>query len=564
MPSQEDYLDNLTGGISEEPDLDILSDMSEEQIDSLLAGKDTGDLLSAGDPEGDVLELDGSGDSDLQEIQEMLHKSDRNEAVDSRKDSREEEDPATSLMADIQKAGEAEAEENTFNERDRKKREKERLKAEKKAAREAAKAEKKAKRSAKKGGTNRAQQAEQEERRKSGGGIQEYDIVADKAVLDSIVSEANKAEHESESGVDLMEVAAQLEAERKGNANQEIPYTDDDESDIAASNDGILALDMDEVDSYIPELGGAKDEKKAKKKGKLSKLMDFLTEEEPENEDLPISDENQEVIRELDSEEAAKVKKKVKKKAQKKEKKDAKKNAKPKKAPKPPKPKKEKKPKAPDPYPGRKLGAKKVTPVVLLGASVGAVLFILINVFSDFSNRQTARAAFQEENYETCYLNLYGKRRNETEEQMYSKSECILRIRMWYREYEMLVEEGSELKALDSLIQSVKDYPALYTYAFQWEAETEVDAVYTDILNVLSEKYGISESRARQIAEIKGDIDYTRAVMAVAEEAGYWEAPRQEGAAGEPEESVVAGSVEQPDMLPEETELEEAEFAENP
>ena len=50
------------------------------------------------------------------------------------------------------------------------------------------------------------------------------------------------------------------------------------------------------------------------------------------------------------------------------------------------------------------------------------------------------------------------KNLDETEQVMYSKSESILTIRMWLREYEVFVNEGSELEALDSLLQAVHDY----------------------------------------------------------------------------------------------------------
>ena len=42
---------------------------------------------------------------------------------------------------------------------------------------------------------------------------------------------------------------------------------------------------------------------------------------------------------------------------------------------------------------------------------------------------------------------------------MYSKSEIMLTIRMWLREYEVFVNEGSELEALDSRLQAVNDFP---------------------------------------------------------------------------------------------------------
>ena len=575
MPSQEDYLNEMLNGTARNdahaPDLEDLEDMSEEQIARLLEEGKAGSPSYAGNAEEDVLDMvSGSGDQDLEEIQDLLRKSDRNETVDAQDDFREEENPADRLMEDIERAGEAEVGENVVDPKSQKALEKKRLKAEKKAAREAAKAEKKEKRGArKKDGTKAAQEVSSQKQEKET--IQEYDMLADKDLLDSIVSEAGKVEHreEEEAPVDLMELAAPLEAERNVDPSQEVPYLNEDASLETDTDSGILALEPDEIDDYIPDISETgREEEAPKKKGMVSRFVSFLMEEEEEkeNEDVQISDENQEIIREMDNEEAAKAKKKTQKKAKKKEgkKEKKKKEKKPKKA-KPPKPKKEKKPKEADPYPGRKLSFKKVFPIVLLGISLGAVLFILIHLSADYSGKQTAKDAFAAGDYQTCYVNLHGKSLNETEEQMYNKSQCILHIRMWYREYEMLEADGDGAKALDSLIQSVYGFPTLYEHAFRWDAENEVYEVYLNLLDILSDKYGVTEAQAQEIGALKSDIEYTRAVMALIGDSGY-------GQENSPEEGVVqpdadggleGDAVEQLDELPEETEMGAGDYIDN-
>lgn len=596
MPSQEDNLDELLKELAQEDDdifggngaeLDLRDplEMSEEEISNFLAEREAEAQSVAEETVEDVLDLKGgSGDSDLTEIQELLKKSDRNEAVDTSGSSQREENPAEKLMADIEKAGAAEALETATDSKEKKAQEKKRLKAEKKAAKEAAKAEKKAKRKGKKGEEKGATQSLGRETlpEKATEGVQEYDILQDKAILDNIVAEAGKAEHtewdEASQDVDLMEVAAALEAERDVDISQEVPYMEENASSGTDLDTGVLALGLDEIDNYIPDITESAQEKEPKKKGVFSKLVDFLMEEEEEseNENVQISDENQEIIREMDSEEAEKAKKKTEKKTKKKEaakkKEKKKKEPKPKKE-KPPKPKKEKKPKEEDPYPVRKLSFKKVLPIVLLGASVGAALFIIILISVDYSNQQTARAAFDSGDYKTCYTYLHGKKLNEAEEQMYHKSECILHIGMWYREYEMLESDGSELQALDSLIQSVHEFPKLYEYALGWDAGTEVSVLYTGILGILSEKYGITEEQAREIANLPSDIAYTRAVMAVAEAAGYWERPGGSAEDGQKDTEGFEGvdlqggeeedAGPQPDELPEEEEIDPEDFVEN-
>ena len=168
-------------------------------------------------------------------------------------------------------------------------------------------------------------------------------------------------------------------------------------------------------------------------------------------------------------------------------------------------------------------------------------------------DKNTAKTAYYNGDYVTCYQNLNGKELNETEAVMYGRSESILYIRLWYREYEMFVEEGAEVEALDSLIQTVKNYPMLYEYASKWNAEGDVYAVYADILNILLDKYGITELQAKEIAKEKDDREYTRMVMALAEGRPY----------GSWNQEILDEDVPLPNELPEESDLQQGNFVDN-
>lgn len=301
----------------------------------------------------------------------------------------------------------------------------------------------------------------------------------------------------------------------------------------------------------------------------MTKIITMLTEEEPENEDIPISEENQEIIRDLDQEKGSGGKGKKAKKA----KKPAKKKEKKKKAPKPakpPKPKKPKKEKEPEPYAGKKITFKKALPILLLGATVGAVVFIFVNLSVDFSVKQAAAEAYQNGDYETCYQNLYGKKLSDEQAQMYGKSECILFMEQEYRKYDIVLQHGTEVQALDSLLQTVNNYPPIRDYAAQCDALPEVEEIYAGIMGILSDKYGITEEQAREIASMGSRIEYTRAVTAVAEGKGYGTgnasgaSTQPEGnpeeIQGAPEVQPEEGNEALPDELPEEAELEEGNF----
>lgn len=296
-------------------------------------------------------------------------------------------------------------------------------------------------------------------------------------------------------------------------------------------------------------------EQKKEKKGFFAKLLDLFTEEdeeEEENDQLKLSDENKQILEEMD---------KNGKNGKKKEKKQ-KKEKKPKKEKQPKKPKKEKTKKEAAPaVPEKKLSPKKIIPIVVVCISLGAVILIVGNFLTEYMSKKSGREAYYAGDYQTCYQNLFGRELNETEQVMYSKSESILTIRMWLREYEVFVNEGSELEALDSLLQAVHDYPSLLDYATQWNVQDEVTSAFGEILNILSEKYQLSQEEAQAIADISDNIEYTKNVMLVLQKLGLgsWEFPdtTQTVTAVNPAQNTENLPEELPDPLPEEKEIQQ-------
>lgn len=636
MPSQDNDLDDLDellkemekekpegdleeseSGRSGEPDLDFAASMTEEEIARLLAlgaegaGKDEGGSDRGDFSQGDVLDmLDEAQDRDLREIKSLLEKSDRNEAVGGdAPHSGEEPDPADRLLADIEKAGEKEvAEVDTIGNADQRRLKKEQRKKEKAAKKEAKRNAKLAAKSEKKKKPDREDLTGTGGRDAAAGGaesssVKEFDMLLDKDLLDSIVSGAGQAGQDTavpktarqSAEVQNRERAAAGDTEKDTDggiaslldyARADLESSEDPEADwverqMSSPGLDIMALDMEEADGLIADISEREGGSKAKE-GLLSKVFSFLTEEETEaeNEDVQLSDENEEILNELDNEKtqkksaSKKAKKSKKKKTAKKEKK-----AKPKK---PPKPKKEKKPRETEPYPlGKRITFKKALPIIVFGISLGLAIFIITSLTADYSDKKEARAAYMSGDYEGCYLNLFGKKLDEAEEVMFGRSESILYINLWYREYEKLAAEGAETEALDSLIQTVVDYPGLYAYAARWNAGMDVYEVYLDILDILYSKYGLTEAQAQEIAAVRSDLEYTRIVTALAQGYAYdsWKdayLPSSEGGSA-PEQAAPevgdgdssgqpgteAGGEELPDELPEEGELDPGNFTDN-
>lgn len=561
MPSQEDYLDKLLDEMEESGELPKASEPSSEG--------------------GDTVDVDEVSELSEDEIQELLEAGFQRAGLDVPEESQAKARGTDADIDDTAGSGrEASGDkaDRIQQTRDRKRRRKEeaaRKKAAKREAKEAKAARKKADRlakaaqqstgkdTAKQEGKASAEKKQAASRRQSQ--AESDESLFDKELLDFIVSEAETLEKEAQLPEGEMPEKDTLE-EDAGTAREEAGFNLDSvlddtnvDVDLLAENaadagkpemgelpeqDEIPAgSDEDKMDEFIADASADMEEEPEKKQGLLSKMADLLTEEDGESEE--------------DIEKAAQAseKKKAKKAKPKKEK-----PAKPKKAPKPAKPKKVKPPKEEAETPGGKhFSFKNAIPVILVGISVGVLLFVFINASVEYVDKQTARAAFQAGDYQTCYENLFGKELNESDETLLGKSKSILYIRLWVREYEMYLSEGDQVRALDSLIRTVDRYPELYQYAAAWNALPEVEAEYGKILSALSESYGLTEEDAREIAALARDVEYTRTVTAIAQGQVYGGNTESNG----PDEEEIQVPDQMEDPLPEEEELGGDTFIDN-
>lgn len=570
MPSQEEYLDNLLKGLNESDDMNereaeaAAIDFADAEIKEFtnsggVIGVNDTIRLSEDDIERLLLEqeqpieeetpeeeqdkdlmdlLNGEDDSNLQDIQNLLQKADNNEAVSEDIVSLLQDipDENTNLMDAIMQE-ESQTEELLLDEKAR------RLE-ERKSRREARKAEKRALKEAKKAAVREAK-AEKIAKSRKPETESEEDASAEE-ILKSSEEEAEQIPDSMDlSGLDAL--FAGLERETAGSQPND------------AMEESAVKEDFSEqvtTDSLVEKLAA---EKRPKRRA-FGKLLDLLTEEVEEeeapilnNENIPLSDENKNIIEELDKEKKNKGKK-DKENSENNENKSG-------------KPKKEKKPKMEKAsktedadkslQKGKRLTLKQVLPILLRCLSVTVIIILVADLAADYSAKKAAKEAYYNGDYEICYQYLFGKDRNESEQIMYSKSECILRIRMWIREYEMLAEEGSEPEALDSLIQSVNNYPVLYEYAVQWNAEADMAEAYAQILGILSEKYHLTEAQAMEIADTRSDVDYSKMIYTIADGGafGSWDTEKAEETTENPE--VLE------DLLQEEADLEDISFVDN-
>ncbi len=325
--------------------------------------------------------------------------------------------------------------------------------------------------------------------------------------------------------------------------------------------------------------------KKETKQGVFARILQFLTEEdEDEQEENTLSelaggvetvgvtsDENREVLAQLDKEDKnGKKKKKKRKKGDQKnstadeddqdEKEEPQKNKK-----KVKKEKKLKEPKIIEDIATPKLSKKKVSATFLLAFTMMAAILVCCLFIPQLFELQEARTAYYEGDYEACYRALYGKKLSESDAIMYERSEFMMSLQRRLEAYDSYMAVNDELRALDALMQAVANQKELLKTAEAQGLTAEAESSYQEILNMLKERYQLGEEEALKICAYKQDVLYTLHLKAiVAGEEFVCPDFLQENGEGkeerQPEEEHSSAPLE--DVLPAEEELAETEFEE--
>lgn len=261
--------------------------------------------------------------------------------------------------------------------------------------------------------------------------------------------------------------------------------------------------------------GSGDSSEEEKKPGFIARLLSLLIETEEEDIGLPDrdlgslepSDENKNILEELEKEDKKKKKKKVKSKKEGGEGKEKKKKEKK------PKKVKEKPAKEPDSEkdtkPGKRISKKGVLVIAALCLSLMAMIIVTCSMIPDFFEKREAREAFYESDYIKVYEMMYGKALDESDEIIFHKAETILQLDRKLDSYQNYLGIGEEVRALDSLMSGVEKYPEILAKAEEYRVTQEVNAIYEMILGVLSDKYSISEEEARTIIAYS-DVLYTK------------------------------------------------------
>lgn len=225
-----------------------------------------------------------------------------------------------------------------------------------------------------------------------------------------------------------------------------------------------------------------------------------------------LSEENQQILKELEAADDASSSKKGKKEKTKKEKakKEKAKKEKPPKAEKPPKekkPKKEKPPKEKDNTPPLPKGP--VRGIVIMVAS----LLGLVLLGTKLLGYQTSLAQAKELYAQQCYVEAYGKLAgNEIKEKdmsFYHKLEILAPVSSEYNSYLVFANAGKKDMALDALVCSYGRYQRNREQAIESECLAELETMGSKIITALLGDYEMTGPEALELYQLKTRKEYT-------------------------------------------------------
>ncbi|MBQ3105551.1 MAG: hypothetical protein IJC59_06810 [Lachnospiraceae bacterium] len=302
------------------------------------------------------------------------------------------------------------------------------------------------------------------------------------------------------------------------------------------------------------------EEEGAQKKGLFGKIFHFLMEEveDPEElEQMNLSQENKEILSQLDKEKAEKKKAAEEKKKQKKEEKEQKKQENKVKKEAKQKAKKEKKEQAREAKaqkeaglpPIKPLPKKKVIISFIFSFSLMAVILLVVFLILPQAELSKARGAYANGDYREAYEGYYGRKLKEEDSIKFYGAETVLRMERNLDAYNNYMKMQNTTQALHSLIRAVELKDEIFRNAESYGVVSETEAVYSQILQILNQDYSISEEDARSIAAEESDVTYTKMLEALAGGTEYIE----ESEEGTTEEEMTESRQE--DLLPEEEEL---------
>lgn len=310
---------------------------------------------------------------------------------------------------------------------------------------------------------------------------------------------------------DLSDIGDLLKADENG---EELEHSEDEDSEVQDEFERLGSIEE------LKDLKEAKE--KRKKQGFFSKIMSVLFGPDEEEDDTKIaeddslgsiSSENREILKEMDADEGAG--KKGKKEKKKKEKKEKKEKAKKEKVP---KVKKEKPPKEIDRTPP--LPKKPVILIFIMALSVLILILLGSSNLQYGQDMQQAKDDFASGSYVTAFQTIAGSSVKGKDENFYKKAQVLASIQSEYQSYESLSGINENEMALDALIRGYGRCVDGADLAQEYEITDEMAGLKNQILQQLSDHFGVSEEKAAELHAMTKRTDYTKAIQEILAAAG--------------------------------------------
>ena len=310
---------------------------------------------------------------------------------------------------------------------------------------------------------------------------------------------------------DLSDIGDLLKADENG---EELEHSEDEDSEVQDEFERLGSIEE------LKDLKEAKE--KRKKQGFFSKIMSVLFGPDEEEDDTKIaeddslgsiSSENREILKEMDADEGAG--KKGKKEKKKKEKKEKKEKAKKEKAP---KVKKEKPPKEIDRTPP--LPKKPVILIFIMALSILILILLGSSNLQYGQDIQQAKDDFASGSYVTAFQTVAGSSVKGKDENFYKKAQVLASIQSEYQSYESLSGINENDMALDALIRGYGRCVDGADLAQEYEITDEMAGLKAQILQQLSDHFGVSEEKAAELHAMTKRTDYTKAIQEILAAAG--------------------------------------------
>lgn len=170
-----------------------------------------------------------------------------------------------------------------------------------------------------------------------------------------------------------------------------------------------------------------------------------------------------------------------------------------------------------------------------LGASIVMVFFGLLcvativgsQVLSHFSSVRGAEKSFEKRDYKEAYESLAGVKVDEDSDNFETKDKIRICMQLQHQldAYENYYEMKMYLEALDSLMKGIRSYDMNRSKAERYDVVSQYNELEVKLAEQLYQEFGVSESQARSINSIEGQVEYTSRLETIIEQ---WEQRNKE------------------------------------